>query len=172
MKKDEFWKLYNEKYKNKMQPGVAIADYPLGSDCGIFIYSCFENENGVWCIEKTRERCNTPYHDEYESEDEAFDYFLSIVHSHSTEDGFYISQQNAKRKHFEADFMEQINGSSGMYEYSYKWPGAKTVYTFKMKCFKVYSGKWKLEVDNGAGRCFFKEYDTLEEAKEEAYKNY
>lgn len=172
MKKDEFWQIYNEKYKNHIQPGVAIADYPLGSDCGIFIYSCFENEKGVWCIEKTRERCNTPYHEEYESEDEAFDNFIEIVHSHSTLDGFYVRQQDERRKRFEMDFMEQINGESEKYVYSYKWPGAKTVYTFKMECFKLSSGKWKLEVDNGVDKSFSKEYDTLEEAKEEAYKHY
>lgn len=89
MKKDEFWKLYNEKYKSHIQPGIEITDCPLGGDCGIFVFSCFKNEKGVWCIEETCERSNTPYHDEYSSEDEAFDHFLSIVHSHSTLDSFY-----------------------------------------------------------------------------------
>lgn len=84
MKKEEFWQLFKEKYKTNIPPGVAIVDYPLGSDCGIFLYSCFENEYGVWCIEQTRERSNTPYHQEVESEEEAFDRFLQIVHLHST----------------------------------------------------------------------------------------
>lgn len=171
MKKDEFWKLYNEKYKSHIQPGIEITDCPLGGDCGIFVYSCFKNEKGVWCIEETCERSNTPYHDEYSSEDEAFDHFLSIVHSHSTLDSFYIRQQDEMRKRFEERFMTQINGPSGKYEYILEWPGARTIYTKIMRCFKTDSGKWYIEVDDGNGKYFSKEFDTLEEAKEELYRN-
>ena len=172
MKKDEFWKLYKEKYEGKIQAGVAISDGPLGSDCGIFVFSCFQNEKGVWCLEKTRERCNTPYHEECANEDEAFEKFLSIVHSHSTLDDFYIRQQDSKRMKFEKNFMEQIEGETGMYVYTKVWPGTKTVYTYKMTCCKTDSGKWKLETDNGDGEYSCEEYDTLEEAREAAYRKF
>lgn len=84
MKKDEFWKLYNEKYKNNMRGPVYIQDKPVGGDSGAFIFGCFQNEHGIWCIEETMERSNTPIHMEFSSEEEAFDVFLEIVHSHST----------------------------------------------------------------------------------------
>ncbi len=93
MKKEEFWKLYNEKYKGNIRGPVLIQDKPVGGDSGCFIFGCFQNEHGVWCIEETMERSNTPHHKEYSSEEEAFDDFLYIVHSHSTFDEYYIKTQ-------------------------------------------------------------------------------
>ena len=95
MKKEEFWKLFNEKYKNHMQ-AVAVCDSPLGGDCGFWQISCYQNKDGIWCTEETIERCKYPQHIEHATEDNAFDYFLSMVHEHSKLTEWYIREEQRK----------------------------------------------------------------------------
>ncbi len=167
MKKDEFWKLYNEKYKHNIRPGVAIQDKPVGGDCGTFVYGCFQNEKGIWCIEETRERNNTPYHREFESEEAAFERFLSIVHSHSTLDEFYINRQKERLERFEKSFEQQINGPEQRYVYRREFPPIKTgqpnrVYTWI--CYLTDWKQWYVE-ENKAGRITRTYHNNLADAK-------
>lgn len=68
---EEFWKIYNEKYKKLESPGFRVVNYPLSGDTGYFLCSIYINENNKYCIDKTCERSNTPFHNEYDSEEEA-----------------------------------------------------------------------------------------------------
>lgn len=81
MTQSEFWKLYHRKYKGHMN--VIVEDRPLGGDDGFFKISCYRNIAGIWCIEETVERSNTPRRKTFRSERDAFDEFLEKVHYRS-----------------------------------------------------------------------------------------
>ena len=78
---NEFWDIYNKHYKKFTSPGFQVVDHPIGGDSGYFVIGIFKNDNGKWCIEKTRERCSTPYHKEYDSEEEAVEDILYCCYS-------------------------------------------------------------------------------------------
>lgn len=79
MKATEFWKIYAEEFKQFEGPGLMLHTYPLTGDHGYFEMSIYRNSDGVWCIDKTIERCNTPSCMCFANEDEAFDYLLRTV---------------------------------------------------------------------------------------------
>ena len=167
MTKTEFWTLFNQKYKNNLRPGVYIQDKPVGGDGGCFVYGCFQNEKGIWCIEETKERSNTPYHREFESEEKAFERFLSLLHSHSTLDEFYIKQQKERLERFENSFHQQINGPDHRYVYRREFPPLKTgepnrVYTWT--CYLTDWKQWYVE-QNKAGQIIRTYHDNIEDAK-------
>ena len=80
---DEFWKIYNENYKKYESPGFQVVDHPLSGDTGYYLCSIYVNENGKYCIDKTMERSNTPYHYEYDSEEVAVKEILDICSFHT-----------------------------------------------------------------------------------------
>lgn len=78
---NEFWDIYNKYYKRFISPGFQVVDYPLGGDSGCFQLGIYKNENGKCCIDKTLERSNTPYHREYDSEENAVDDLLYLCYA-------------------------------------------------------------------------------------------
>lgn len=172
MKKDEFWKLYNEKYKGNMKDWVYVCDGPVCGDSGTFYMSCFQNSQGIWCIEETRERSSTPYHTEYTNEDDAFEQFLKTVHWRSKLDEHYIQKEKHNRQKFEQDFAEQMNGPRKCYVYIREFPPKKKGWPriiFKTTCYLTKQGQWYIE-KNMDGTITRNYYNTLEEAKEILYQ--
>ena len=60
-----------------------LRTHPLTCDHGYFEMSIYKNSYGVWCIDRTLERSNTPSHSWFASENEAFDYLLREVEWYS-----------------------------------------------------------------------------------------
>lgn len=89
---DEFWKIYNKKYKRFESPGFQVVGYPLSGDTGRYLCSIYVNKNGKYCIDKTIERSNTPSHCEYDSEEAAV---MKVLHFCSFKTGISYSD-NAK----------------------------------------------------------------------------
>ncbi len=88
MKACEFWEIYNKYCAKNITPNFNVKDHPVGGDSGYFEVGVFQNEEGIWCIERTIERSNCPHHDEYTSEEECFSAFLCLYGSQLTQIGF------------------------------------------------------------------------------------
>lgn len=76
MTSKEFWSIYNRNCRKNESANLSVKDHALSGDHGAFEIGVFQNEAGIWCLERTIERSNNSYRKEFATEEECFDSVL------------------------------------------------------------------------------------------------